>query len=298
MIDRRGFAMGAGALALSTAVHAAPPPPVWTKTGTIRRAGGVMHYATRGEANGQPPLVLLHKLGGWMGDWRQVAPALAERRQVIAFDLPGHGGSKWPEPVPYIQTQGESAAAVIGALDELGIDIADIAGTSLGGCLGVVLAAAFPDRVRRLAVISSALRERRSLAEIRANIDAKQTNLYDRRGIPFPVRAEQLTGTFGIVHADELTIAGNLSRKAAGRWIQPSERGVGSYDYTSALRRVQAPTLLVYGQFDKAYLRFRTGAEAALRSSRTEIIPNSGAFVIEDNPAATAPVLKRFFDAA
>jgi pimeloyl-ACP methyl ester carboxylesterase len=61
---------------------------------------------------------------------------------------------------------------------------------------------------------------------------------------------------------------------------------------------VQSPTLLVYGQLDKAYLRFREGAEAALRSSQTVVIPDTGAFVIEDNPAAIAPVLKRFFDAA
>jgi pimeloyl-ACP methyl ester carboxylesterase len=296
MTDRRSFIAGTAALALSGMAKA--ELPVWTSTGTIRRAGGVMHYAMRGERGQKPPLVVLHKLGGWLADWNGVAPALAEGRQVIALDLPGHGGSKWPEPPPYIQTQGESAAAVIGVLDELGIDKADIAGTSLGGCLGVVLASAWPDRVRRLAIISSALRERRSLSEIRTNIDEKQTNLYDRRGLPYPVHKEQLEGTFGVVHSAELAIAGNLSRKAAGRWIQPSERGVAAYDFTAALRRIEAPVLLVYGQFDNAYFKYRSGVEAALRHSRAEIVPNSGAFVIEDNPATTAPVLSRFFDEA
>jgi pimeloyl-ACP methyl ester carboxylesterase len=103
-----------------------------------------------------------------------------------------------------------------------------------------------------------------------------------------------LVGTFGMQHPETINEEGIQSRRACDLWLQPSERGVGVTDLKSALRRVECPTLLVYGQFDKAYPRFRPFAEAALRHSQTAVIPNSGAFVIQDNPTETAPVLARF----
>jgi pimeloyl-ACP methyl ester carboxylesterase len=299
------FATGAaamGALAPSTslarAVFSAPSGP-WTHHHKLRRVGGSLHYATIGEpVTGKPPLILLHKLGGWLSDWRFVAPALAQGRQVIAFDLPGHGQSNWDGPPPYMQTLGETAAILIGALDELGMDQADLAGTSLGGCLAVVLGAFWPERFRRIAIVSSALGGHRTLAEIAALIDAKQTVLFDKSGDPIPTSPALLKSTFGIVHAEEINPEGIASRKAAGRWIQPSERGVASFDIKGTLRRIEAPVLLLYGEYDKAYFKFRADAEARLKHSRTEIVPNSGAFVMQDNPPATAAILRRYFDEA
>ncbi|MDZ5649742.1 alpha/beta hydrolase [Nitrospirillum sp. BR 11828] len=275
-----------------------PPAGPWARTGDIQRAGGVLHYATLGSATDKPPVILLHKLGGWLSDWRFVAPALAEGRQIIAFDLPGHGGSRWSGEPPYLQTLEETAATLVGALDEMGIDQIDLIGTSLGGCLSVPLAVRWPERVRKLALVSCALGGHRTLAEIREDVDAKQANLYDRNGYPVPTKPELLTQIFGIVNTGPINADGIDSRKAAGRWIQPSERGVAFADIMGALPRIQAPTLLVYGEFDKAYVKFRSDAEKALKNSRTEVVPNSGAFVMQDNPAATAEILKRFVNEA
>jgi pimeloyl-ACP methyl ester carboxylesterase len=306
MMNRRDMAkgLGLGAALLASSAHAAkqaapapitPPAGPWTGFGTIRRGGGIVHYATLGEAKaGVPPVILLHKLGGWLADWRQVAPALAQGRQVIAFDLPGHGGSRMDGPPPRIHTLAETAAMLFGALDEMDMPVVDVLGTSLGGCIGVVMAAANPDRVRRLAVISSALGGRRSLEEVRQAVDVKLKPMFDESGHPLPTGPELLVGTFGMVHAEAINGEGISSRKAADLWLQPSERGVGVTDLKSALRRVECPTLLVYGQFDKAYQRFRPFAEAVLRKGETAVVPDSGAWVIQDNPLATAPVLARF----
>jgi pimeloyl-ACP methyl ester carboxylesterase len=316
MIDRRNFAGAAGLVAasalLGSTAHAeghaegaavsavvTPPKGPWTSTGEIRRGGGVLHYAAIGDGvAGKPPIVLLHKLGGWLSDWRFVAPALAAGRTVIAFDLPGHGGSRWDGAPPYIQTLGETAALLVGALDEMGHAQVDLIGTSLGGCVAVPLAAFWPERVRRLALVSCALGGARSLAAIKAAVDAGQGKLFDAAGNPRPTTAEQLVTTFGIVHPEAINIDGNLSRRAAGHWIQPSERGVALADIKGTLPRVTAPTLLLYGEKDKAYLKFRAGAEAALAHSRTEIVPDAGAFVMQDNPPATGAILRRFVSEA
>jgi pimeloyl-ACP methyl ester carboxylesterase len=313
MINRRdlakglglgGLMLGAGTMGTAASARArragaapviAQPAGPWSRTASLRRAGGQLHYAVLGAQDSPlPPVILLHKLGGWLSDWRMVAPALAEGRKVIAFDLPGHGGSRWDGAPPYIHTLAETAALLIGALDELGIEQVDVLGTSLGGCVGVMLAAFWPERVRRLAVISSALGPRRTLAEVKVVVDEKQKAMFDATGLPLPMPAEALTAVFGMVNTGPINADGALSRQAAGRWIQPSERGVGVTDLKAALRRIEAPTLLLYGQFDKAYFRFRADAEAALRNGRSEVVPNSGAWVIQDNPAATGPILARF----
>jgi pimeloyl-ACP methyl ester carboxylesterase len=65
-------------------------------------------------------------------------------------------------------------------------------------------------------------------------------------------------------------------------------------DIKGTLKRIEAPTMLLYGQFDKAYVKFSADAKAALKTSQIAFVPNSGAFVMQDNPPATAEILGRF----
>ena len=307
MLSRRELTTGIGLLAAGSAIAtsasaqkafsdvAAAGP--WTETGVLQRPGGKLRYAKLGTASPmRPPAILLHKLGGWMADWRHVAPLLAANRQVIAIDLPGHGGSRWEGPAPYIQTLGETAAILVGAFDEWGLPQVDLLGTSLGGCVGSSLAAMFPNRVHKLAIISSALTRARSLATIAELVDKGQTHLFDAKGDPLPTDAKLLSDIFGIVNIQPISAEGNSSRVAAGHWIQPSERGVAITDIVANLERVEAETLLLYGALDPNYIRFRVAAETALNTSRTAYVPGAGAFVIQDNPTATAAILNEFLD--
>ena len=68
---------------------------------------GAIGYSRCGQGE---PLVLLHALGATRASWEAVVPALAERFDVIAVDLPGFGASaplrpassrappSWPRP--------------------------------------------------------------------------------------------------------------------------------------------------------------------------------------------------------
>lgn len=301
-------ALAKGAQAQGVRAQTSAKPPVgpdtaprgpWTGGGFIQRAGGRLHYATLGtDQAGRPPVVLLHKLSGWLADWRFVAPALAQGRKVIAFDLPGHGDSRWEGPAPYIQTLGETAALLVGAWDEMGIDRVDLIGTSLGGCVAVPLAAFWPERVRKLALVSSALTDKRSLAEIAVKIDEPQKKLFTPAGDPIPFDPALLTKVFGMVHPEQIALEGNASRARAGHWVQCSERGVAITDIRGTLKRVEAQTLLLYGAKDTDYIKFRAGAEAALKHSTTEFVPDAGAFVMQDNPGPTGEILNRFLDRA
>jgi pimeloyl-ACP methyl ester carboxylesterase len=129
---------------------------------------------------------------------------------------------------------------------------------------------------------------------VKAAVDAKQKDLFDKNGMPVPTPPDLLRQIFGIRNADAINKEGILSRKAAGHWIQPTERGVAITDIAGTMKRIEAPTLLVYGDRDKAYTKFRPAAEAALKNGRTQVIEDSGAFVMQDNPAATGKVLQAF----
>jgi pimeloyl-ACP methyl ester carboxylesterase len=99
-----------------------------------------------------PPLVLIHGMVNSSRHWRAVAERLAERYTVIAPDLIGHGDSATPRGD---YSLGAHATVIRDLLSALGIERATIAGHSLGGGVAMVFFWQFPERVERLALISS-----------------------------------------------------------------------------------------------------------------------------------------------
>jgi pimeloyl-ACP methyl ester carboxylesterase len=85
------------------------------------------------------PLVLLHGLGSSQRAWDPVVPALAERFDVLAVDLPGFGDSE-PFPPQLEPHPAALAAAVDGLLGDLGIEAPHAVGNSLGGWVALELA--------------------------------------------------------------------------------------------------------------------------------------------------------------
>ncbi|KAA1427687.1 alpha/beta fold hydrolase [Nocardioides antri] len=86
------------------------------------------------------PLVLVHGISHRRQAWYPVAERLAEQREVILFDLPGHGES------PELVTDGRSVKDVlqdelIALFAELDLDSPHIAGNSLGGRIALEAAA-------------------------------------------------------------------------------------------------------------------------------------------------------------
>jgi pimeloyl-ACP methyl ester carboxylesterase len=87
------------------------------------------------------PLVLLHGIGHHLQAWDPVVGALAERREVIAFDLPGFGRSgAQPLGLPY--TPEASVRVFAAVFSALGLERPHVAGNSLGGLIALRLAQA------------------------------------------------------------------------------------------------------------------------------------------------------------
>ena len=104
------------------------------------------------ELGAGPPLLLVH---GGLGDafaWVPILPALAQKRRVLAVDLPGHGLA---DPFDYsgVNLLDHARRFLGDILDALELNAADIVGSSLGGLCSVAFALDTPDRVSRLVLI-------------------------------------------------------------------------------------------------------------------------------------------------
>jgi len=83
------------------------------------------------------PLLLVHGLGSSWKAWQLVMPALAAKREVIAIDLPGHGGTP---AEPDSGTFAGQARSLDAFLDEERLVGVDMVGSSMGGRLVLELA--------------------------------------------------------------------------------------------------------------------------------------------------------------
>ena len=103
-------------------------------------------------AGSGPPVVLVHGMVNSSRHWRDVALRLAETHTVIAPDLIGHGDSATPRGDYSI---GAHAAAIRDLLVAIGVGPATFVGHSLGGGVAMQFFWQFPERVERLALVSS-----------------------------------------------------------------------------------------------------------------------------------------------
>jgi 3-oxoadipate enol-lactonase len=102
-----------------------------------------------------PVLVLSHAMGASMAMWDPQLTGLSRNFRVVRYDHRGHGGSPVP-PGPYrIEDLGRD---LVRLLDRLALERASFCGISLGGMVGLWLAANAPQRLDRLVVCCAAAR--------------------------------------------------------------------------------------------------------------------------------------------
>ncbi len=99
-----------------------------------------------------PPVILLHGFGSSLETWDGWAELLEPDRRVLRLDLPGSGLS-FPD-INGDYSDRRTLALLIGLMDAKGVTKADLVGNSIGGRIAWRFAEAYPDRVRRLVLVS------------------------------------------------------------------------------------------------------------------------------------------------
>ncbi|WP_030421907.1 3-oxoadipate enol-lactonase [Streptomyces sp. SCSIO 75703] len=234
-----------------------------------------------------PPLLLGPSLGTSLALWDRVAPELSVTHRVIRWDLPGHGGS----PASLIgpgATVADLARLVLDLADSLGVDRFAYAGVSLGGAVGLHLAAHHPERVASLAVLcssahfngASAWRERAEL-----------------------VRREGLSGLAESADARWFTPGFSVPRLVRDHREADPEGyaaccdALAAFDLRAGLPSISAPTLLVAGREDPATppAHLREIADAVPGAALVEI-PDASHLAVAERPGAVLTALRNHFD--
>ncbi|MBO3675303.1 3-oxoadipate enol-lactonase [Streptomyces sp. NEAU-YJ-81] len=205
------------------------------------------HHDLAGPATA-PPLILGPSIGTSLAVWEPQLPALAREHRVLRWDLPGHGGS----PAALLPADGSAtidalAALVLRLADDQGWERFAYAGISIGGAVGLHLAAHHPDRVSRLSVVCSSARFgdpavwRERAALVRA--EGTEAMVASRPGTWFSHRFAQ--SPVGAALIEDLRATDRAGYAACCDVL-------AAYDMTADLEKIAAPTLVVAGRDDPA----------------------------------------------
>jgi 3-oxoadipate enol-lactonase len=209
------------------------------------------------ESGGGPatPIVFLHGVGSDKSVWRPQLDYFGRERRAIAFDYPGYGDS---DRAPAGTTRDDYAAAILSAMDELGVARAHICGLSLGGVVAIAMHHAAPDRCVSLILADTfavhpdgpAIYERSmTVTDLRAMAEARVDVLLAQPADP-AVRSE---------------VVETMAR------IDPAAYRIGAEavwlaDQTDRATAIRVPTLVVCGTEDKV-------TPPALSEALTQLIP-------------------------
>ena len=117
-----------------------------------------VHFQEAGPADG-PAMILIHGFASSNLVWSKVLLELAAQGfRVIAPDLLGYGYSAKPRDLEY--TIGRQAKMVVGLMEALEIDRANIVGSSYGGAVAATIALDYPSLVENLVLVGAVTNNR------------------------------------------------------------------------------------------------------------------------------------------
>jgi pimeloyl-ACP methyl ester carboxylesterase len=257
-------------------------------------------------AGSGPALLLLHGVAGSGHTWDEVIPWLAEDHTVIAPDLLGHGGSAKPRGD---YSLGAYASGARDLLSALGHDSATVVGHSLGGGIAMQFVYQFPERVERLALVSSGgLGREVSLLLRAAALPGAEWVLPVLAGARLDAAGAavgRLLGRVGLRPGSDLDeIARGIASLSDGEARQAFLHTVRSVVDTGG-QRVDAtdrlylaagvPTLLIWGDGDRIIpVAHGRAAHERMPGSRLEVFEGAGHFPHRDDPYRFVSTLREF----
>ena len=257
-------------------------------------------------AGSGPPVVLIHGMLNSSRHWQAVADRLAVDHTVVAPDLIGHGDSAAPRGD---YSLGAHAASIRDLLAAIGIERATIVGHSLGGGVAMQFFYQFPQRVERLALISS------------GGLGREVSPMLRTAALPGMSALLALTINPRVTGALRAGGAGLRARgigagtylEATARALRPLENADARQAFLQTLRsvidvrgqRVSAtdrlyllesmPTLIVWGERDHTIpIEHGRLAHAAIPGSSFRTLPEAAHFPNLEDPDGLATVLGEF----
>ena len=267
------------------------------RTDLITVAGVQLHVRDTGP-RGAPVLVMLHGFGSSLHTWEPWADSLQGSFRVVRFDLPGSGLSSVDPANDYRDAR--SMQILTALLDTLHIARATLIGNSMGGRIAWSYAAAHPERVERLVLISpdgfaSAGFEYGKAPEVPLSMTLMRyvlpKPLLTMSLAPAYANANAMTDALATRYYDLMLVAG--AREA----MLERMRQTMLVDPVPVLRTIRAPTLLLWGQQDQM-IPFTNAADyvKALPNVTLIALPGLGHLPFEEAPVQSLRPLRAFLD--
>ena len=262
---------------------------------TLGVDGVELHYDERGSG---PAVVFSHGLlwSGAMFD-AQVA-ALSSSYRCIAYDHRGQGRSA-TSPEPYDMERLTADAATL--IEKLGATPCHFVGLSMGGFVGMRLAARRPELVRTLTLVESA-----ADGEPRWNVPKYRAMALVARRFGFrPLAGAVMKIMFGRTFLGDATRAELRARLRAELVALDPARTEAALDAVirrrpilDELARIRLPVQVLHGDEDRAIVLPRARQMAqAIAGARLVVIPRAGHTSSVEEPDAITRALRAFFEA-
>lgn len=299
------------ALLLSTSVLASSaqaqvrPFPADFKSQEIAANGVTIHVRVGGKG---PAVVLLHGYGETGDMWEPLAADLAKDHTVIVPDLRGLGLSSKPASGGYDKkTQGQDVA---GVLDALKINQVDLVTHDIGNMVGYAFAAEHRDRIRRFVLIDAPLPGVGPWDEIIKNpllwhfrfggpdmerLVAGRERIYlDRFWNEFSATPARFTEAsrehYAKLYALPGAMHGGFSQFAA------FDQDAADNKAFLAQGKLTMPVLALGGE--KSFGPMMATVMRFAATNVTEgVVPDSGHWIMEENPKATVAMVRDFLEA-
>ncbi len=289
------------ALTLSPA-FALEPLPASFHTQEIKTNGTTLHVRVGGTG---PAVVMLHGFADTGDMWAPAAAILAKTHTVVVPDLRGMGLSAHPDTG---YTKKNQAVDIAGVMDALKIEKADLITHDIGNMVGYALAAQYPTRITKWVVIDAPLPGIANWDEI------KQSPLLWHFNFRGPDMERLVAGReriyldrfYNELSADPKKIDEAARNHYAALYARPRAMH-DAFEQFAAFNQDAIDNKALLAKGGKLTMPvLALGAEKSfgkaqadvLREAATNvtggIVPNSGHWIMEENPSATDTFIVNF----
>lgn len=254
-----------------------------------------LHLRVSGRSDA-PALILLHGFGSSLHTWEAWAQALSADYRVIRFDLPGAGLSPRDPKGNYTPARDTEVLAAV--MDALGLGRASLVGNSLGGRIAWGFAARYPERVEKLVLISP---DGFASPGIQYGQQPKVPAAVKlmRYVLPKPLLRMNLAPAYG----DPANLTEAILSRYHDLMLAPGVRGAMIArmeqavlpDPVPLLKRISAPTLLLWGERD-AMIPIENAGDYLGALSDSTLVPLAGLGHVphEESPAVSLEPVRAF----
>jgi pimeloyl-ACP methyl ester carboxylesterase len=243
-----------------------------------------------------PSLVLLHGFGASLQTWDAWAGELEKDRRVLRFDVPGFGLSGPAANNDY--SDAADVARLLALLEQLGLQQVALGGHSMGGRIAWNFAAAHPERVSHLILVSPD-----------GFPDPNSTSQNTYKVSPMLGLMKYSLPTWALkmgvapAYGDESLLTPQVMRRYHDMMRAPGVRAAAmermrqsrNINPLPLLQSLKMPVLLLWGEKD-AFIPISNAQDylKAIPQAALVSIPNAGHVVHEEAPMASVQAVKAF----